>query len=619
MSTANDILGLSHGERDPAVIRRAYAAQLKQHRPDQDPDGFRRVREAYLALMGQAGPVAGTPPTAAAMPTPADAPAATRARPTTAASRASSADRDRSDSWDAATAALGAAVGAKAGREAAIATALRTLEDLLLSHLTTAGAWSQTVVDHLGAEPELLVRLLRDDALTLDAAEGPGDLVGLVLGRASAVRDTARLTSFARQWLTRLDDTTRPTSRMLQITLRLAVDVAVVDYPLATRLMSHLTHGVVGHQLAANDAHLDLRLHLGHDLCGMPDDIRAYLDRALAMPMRWWEQPALHRRMTLMLNLLPLDSFVRMALPAHSPGLIPPTSSARRTVFRVTVLGVLFTLLMVVIEALVMSQLLALFEPLGRDDQQLAITLSVAGLGVALFFPARWFYLRLEDPFYRRVWTPLDRLAGPFDLVFVLWSLWLWGGTPGMLWACLQPDLRWAVPVWLASPVLSAVPFARLRRAIDPGHGHRRWRRLVPPWAGMTPALTQVVGQVFVLLPALLIATVTIAGTANAAGFSSTDGAGGFRSGAFWSGPFLLVFFAAHAWWREWQATSPRRWHALAWWLGWCLAWPAAALGFGLAAGRLPQPWLALATISIVASLVVCACRFAPAPTATAD
>lgn len=48
---------------DPGAIRRAYAARLKQCRPDDDPEGFARLRAAYqaaLALAGRAEPAVAT-------------------------------------------------------------------------------------------------------------------------------------------------------------------------------------------------------------------------------------------------------------------------------------------------------------------------------------------------------------------------------------------------------------------------------------------------------------------------------------------------------------------------------------------------------------------------------
>lgn len=49
MSQAHRVLGLEPG-CSPADVRAAYARLLKQHRPDVDPEGFRRIREAYELL-----------------------------------------------------------------------------------------------------------------------------------------------------------------------------------------------------------------------------------------------------------------------------------------------------------------------------------------------------------------------------------------------------------------------------------------------------------------------------------------------------------------------------------------------------------------------------------------
>lgn len=49
-----EVLGLTEGESDERTIKRAYAKLLKQHRPDEDPDGFTRVHRAYVSLTGNA-------------------------------------------------------------------------------------------------------------------------------------------------------------------------------------------------------------------------------------------------------------------------------------------------------------------------------------------------------------------------------------------------------------------------------------------------------------------------------------------------------------------------------------------------------------------------------------
>jgi hypothetical protein len=47
---ARAALALGEAESDPAAVKRAYRRALADHPPDTDPDGFRRIREAYELL-----------------------------------------------------------------------------------------------------------------------------------------------------------------------------------------------------------------------------------------------------------------------------------------------------------------------------------------------------------------------------------------------------------------------------------------------------------------------------------------------------------------------------------------------------------------------------------------
>src|SRR6187402_2882370 len=63
---AFEILGLTGlGVSSAGELKRAYLKQVRQHPPERDPEGFRRVRDAY-ELLQQSGspPVAGAPQTA---------------------------------------------------------------------------------------------------------------------------------------------------------------------------------------------------------------------------------------------------------------------------------------------------------------------------------------------------------------------------------------------------------------------------------------------------------------------------------------------------------------------------------------------------------------------------
>lgn len=53
MTAPFDLLELA-ADADPLAIRRAYARKLRQNRPDEDPEGFQRLHEAYLACLAWA-------------------------------------------------------------------------------------------------------------------------------------------------------------------------------------------------------------------------------------------------------------------------------------------------------------------------------------------------------------------------------------------------------------------------------------------------------------------------------------------------------------------------------------------------------------------------------------
>jgi hypothetical protein len=78
LEQARVFLGVSRGN-DPREIRRAYFRRLRDFRPDQDPQGFMRLREAHDLLIAMAGyedPEDGEPADAAAPPTSPEAPVA---------------------------------------------------------------------------------------------------------------------------------------------------------------------------------------------------------------------------------------------------------------------------------------------------------------------------------------------------------------------------------------------------------------------------------------------------------------------------------------------------------------------------------------------------------------
>lgn len=51
---ARTVLGVEV-DASAAEVRRAYRRKVKEHPPDRDPEGFRKVREAYEHLLDPAG------------------------------------------------------------------------------------------------------------------------------------------------------------------------------------------------------------------------------------------------------------------------------------------------------------------------------------------------------------------------------------------------------------------------------------------------------------------------------------------------------------------------------------------------------------------------------------
>ena len=62
------VLGLEEPTQDVSAIRRAYARKVRECHPEEDPEGFLRLREAYQAALAYAERSASPPPPAPAAP-----------------------------------------------------------------------------------------------------------------------------------------------------------------------------------------------------------------------------------------------------------------------------------------------------------------------------------------------------------------------------------------------------------------------------------------------------------------------------------------------------------------------------------------------------------------------
>jgi hypothetical protein len=647
------ILGLAPGA-ERAAIKRAYAVLLKQHRPDQDPEGFRRIRDAYEWLIARAGsaPSAPSMPLAppaedAAPPVPVPVPSkdgqpssvsppmpeppaaefpAPQPAPATRSAPAATIDRSMPGIWELRVAELASAAALPAGaaREGAVLTAVQALTALAGTGAGLA-AWSQALMRHLGDDPGSLARAISDEALAREALDGPGRIARLVCEELFRARDWDRLRSFAGRWLGLLDGCASLSSPAAGLTRHLALCLALADYPLTSRLCEHLQRQVGGRGRMQIDPELDTSLLMGSALRHLPDDVRAYIDRTLFTPMRWWDEPALYRRAHTLLRALPADSPVRGWLRGRAPQLYGFLAATQGVVLRATLLSVLMYALAFVIAIIGTTVILAQPQesPLIRDGTVTGIV--VTAVWIVAFVGGWWLNRRLEDWFYRRLWTPIDRHAGPLDLTFCLWSLWVLLGIGSIPLSYWNPDPRWSAPLWLGSPFLLAVPFARLRRFLDPRHGGDGWRRFLPS-ADVLGEFRSLVGRAHYdagsliatlvrAIPALLIAAMVIGSLALNPALGWEDGAHDAARGMFWTGPAAALAIACHAWFIAWYRRRPRRWRPLGYWMTVSLVVSALVWGVGILAMRhlgAHQPLPAALTVSALLACVWLACRRAP-------
>jgi len=210
----HDILGLSADEAaDPAQLRRAYARLLKQHRPDRDPAGFRRLRDAYEELhlgvardyrhaslpIAEAEPEIPSPsPSSSSSPSPSVSHAEPASRPAFRTTMESS--------WQECTDALLAQMEQQAQANSVIAAALAVRawgEDYSPNGQVRALVF---LIEELGDKPDLLDEVLTDlDLLQLAEQGGEAEIAGL-LEQWEENRKWARLRRFGQAAQSRLRD-----------------------------------------------------------------------------------------------------------------------------------------------------------------------------------------------------------------------------------------------------------------------------------------------------------------------------------------------------------------------------------------------------------------------------
>ncbi|MFO0933421.1 MAG: J domain-containing protein [Planctomycetota bacterium] len=228
---------------DRAAIRRAYAQGVRLHRPDDDPAGFRAVRDAYellsrlpdadlAALVADATAVAGR----TTAPTGTDAAADAAG---TADAPAAAGEREETDgvvlpaTW---TQALHAARALPAGaaRDEAVVAALEAAARDAHADPSLWRAWQRALETSIEGRGDLLLGLVPEDRAVALLRHAPSDLPAILPQGFVATRRWGRLRGMAAAVLEAAPTLDQP---IVVLTFRaLAVAIAVLDPAVARSL-----------------------------------------------------------------------------------------------------------------------------------------------------------------------------------------------------------------------------------------------------------------------------------------------------------------------------------------------------------------------------------------------
>lgn len=301
-----EALGISRAEaRDPATVKRAYAKQLKAHRPDRDPEGFRRVHDAYQALTGpmarwilEDDEASGTQEDAGggAAPSDPDQPAATGSQPGTDS-------QDQIDTPPLGTPVLAAApvlsfpgpkseAVAKPSPSSALDRAWRKLEEALqrkdqvdeaaivdacrdlLQVVPDRVAAGRRIGAMLASRPSVLVAVFDLDLLIALAADGESDPL-FAVAEFLHERCDSRLRTLAESVAAASDLRHEGIQHF-----RLGMIVAI-DHPQAGRKLANLAFTSMPTHFRGMLDQLDLRLRMGSELERWSPQLRRTLVTAL--------------------------------------------------------------------------------------------------------------------------------------------------------------------------------------------------------------------------------------------------------------------------------------------------------------------------------------------------
>lgn len=299
---AGAVLGLDPAAaRDPRAVKRAYATLLKRHRPDQDPEGFRRIRDAYEALTAihanVSEPVGGA--TEAAVPAAVPAPVPVDDPPDDA---------------------LAQAIAKLAALGSGTRDATRILAGQQVWRLACAGRLERAVPVLMTAftqEPHLLVQVLGDDGLREAIGRGHAALVIPVLEHWAG-NDIPRLATFTKGLLN-LGKEDKESEAFIMLALHLTGILALREPRVANELLNRLFTDLPPHLREAT-LEIEQRITIGRELLDLPSAARRFvwelLDRDHSTPA-----PPMPAHVRAALEALPPTHVVRAVLEDLMPGL----------------------------------------------------------------------------------------------------------------------------------------------------------------------------------------------------------------------------------------------------------------------------------------------------------
>lgn len=657
MASPWTMLGLEPGQRDERSIKRAYAKLLKQHRPDQDPEGFRRVHDAYqraLAMAdedeeesdddddapvskaehpvtvtvatrssGTSSPVveppvrmahldqkAEKPPEAAPQPTVDQTPAPVVAPPPEVK------QVPTMTPWDRAVADLEIAAGQPSGplRDEALTVVFRRLARLVTERRGGADALVALLNRHLPVGRVVWRHIFSDDDLLAELRRGESELAGHTLRGCFEAGDWQRLRTFAERWM-ELDADELQAGDAIALTRVLAVWLAPFEYTLADRLVGYLPMRL----RREADHELDTLLAVGRDLVKLPEASRAYLCALLAGHLLPGGEDLRWRTGALLSQLAP-DALARRVLEqraaGHFAGLAAPSQAGN-----VNLLSVVFVIVGMALLGAGISVASFVGESNNWDSNQKYLIWAGTLAAVPGVLLLRWWYRKLLPRYQTGLRPWLWQHLGPFDgvLWFSLLYLWLGLGIPVFIQDLLPNPIEAA---WiLVMPFVGIVLIHHLRLWLTKHRAH------LPPWGPVLSSIQVLVremslqmtvvralrwaGRVLVmlmgLLPALIGAAICVGGLAWCRPFFMDGEADAWLTAVFWSGPFAFTVLTVHALNHSWWLASRTPWWRPLVPLAWCVWIPVlpclATWGLVWSGHAQAQPGVLITGLALVVAL----------------